>query len=80
MMLEAMDIATVVRQAAKDAGVSRADLAVAAGVSNTTMARRLIGSGSPFFVHELAGIAGLLGLTVHELALRAEDRAAERQR
>ncbi|HMQ66059.1 MAG TPA: helix-turn-helix transcriptional regulator [Arachnia sp.] len=52
--------------------VPRIELARAAGVSTATMQRRLTGKGRPFLFGELVAICPLLGMSIVNLAVRAE--------
>lgn len=65
-------IATAVKLALKDAGISRRDAAERTGIPLTTLQRRLTGA-SPFLVTELAALASLTGTTVSALAVAAEQ-------
>ena len=60
------------RTAIRTARVSRVELARAAGVSTVTMQRRLTGTGRPFLFGELVAICPLLGMSIVDLAVRAE--------
>lgn len=62
-------------EAIGDAGLSLRQVAHEAHIPLTTLHRRLAAE-SPFLVTELGYIAGLLGIPVSELILRAEGAAA----
>lgn len=68
-------LAEVVAQSIRAAGLSQRDIAARAGVPLVTLSRRLTGR-SPFTVVEVAAIASVLGVSVVELALRAERTTA----
>ena len=68
-------VSHVVRQALRDAGISQRVAATETGIPLTTLVRRLSGR-SPLSVTELAALASLAGVTVSEVAARAERGAA----
>ena len=72
----ARQIADEVRAAMARAGISQRDLADRTGLPLVTLSRRLTGKGKPFDVGELALIADVLGLSLVELAIRAERASA----
>ena len=63
---------TELRAAIRTARVPRIELARAAGMSTVTMQRRLTGKGRPFLFGELVAICPLLGMSIVNLAVRAE--------
>lgn len=68
----ARQMAGEVRAAMGHAGISQRDLAATTGLPLVTLSRRLTGKGKPFDIGELALIADTLGLSLVELAIRAE--------
>ena len=71
---EALDrqLTAEVREAVKAAGLSQRDLAGRTGIPLVTLSRRLTGQGRGFTVDELLRIGEALGLSLVDLALRAE--------
>lgn len=76
---EALDrqLTAEVRDAMKAAGVSHRDMSAKTGIPLVTLSRRLSGQGKGFTVVEVLAIADALGLSLVELALRA-DRSLTR--
>lgn len=68
------DLTEVVIAAARDAGLSQRRLAEMTGIPLITISRTFRGM-RPMNVLDLAAIAEALGLSVTELALRAERKA-----
>ena len=66
-------LAGVVREAMKSAGISQRAMAERTSVPYTTLVRRLSGR-SPFSVIELAAISQEMGTSIVDLMLRAERR------
>ena len=76
---EALDrqLTAEVREAMKAAGMSHREMATATGIPPVTLSRRLSGQGKGFTVVEVLAIADVLGISLVELALRA-DRSLTR--
>lgn len=76
---EALDrqLTAEVREAMKAAGMSHREMAAATGIPLVTLSRRLSGQGKGFTVVEVLAIADVLGISLVELALRA-DRSLTR--
>lgn len=68
----ARQVLAEIRQAMKAAGISQRDIAKATGIPLVTLNRRLVGTGKPMDLSEVAAIAAVLGLSLTEVALRAE--------
>jgi len=68
-------VSHAVRQALREAGISQRAASTETGIPLTTLVRRLSGH-SPLNVNELAALASLAGVSVSELAARAERDAA----
>lgn len=75
---EALDrqLTAEVREAMKAAGVSQRELAAETGIPMVTLNRRLNGQGKGFTVSELITAGEALGLSLLELAIRAERSLA----
>lgn len=58
---------SIIRVAARDAGMSIREVALAAGMSVSTLRHKLAGVGAPFTVAELRRLASALGLRASEL-------------
>ncbi|HEY0216633.1 MAG TPA: helix-turn-helix transcriptional regulator [Cellulomonas sp.] len=67
-------LAEVVAGQIKSAGLSQRDVSSRAGVPLVTLSRRLTGR-SPFNIAELVAVASVLGVSVVDLALKAERAA-----
>ena len=72
----AHQIAAEVRAAMAASGLSQRDLAARTGLPLVTLSRRLTGKGKAFDIEELARISDALGLSIVELAIRAERSLA----
>lgn len=68
----ARQIAIEVRDAMSAAGISQRDMASRSGIPLVTLSRRLVGGHKPFDLAEVAVVAGVMGLSLTELVLRAE--------
>lgn len=68
-------LAQVVDEARKAAGMSQRSLGEATGIPLVTISRKLLGQ-SPFNAVEMVAISRALGISLAELALRAEQCAA----
>lgn len=75
---EALDrqIAAEIAAAAKAAGLSQSALSAETGIPLATLQRRLSGVGKGFTVSELLAACQALGLSLVEVALRAERSLA----
>lgn len=71
---EALDrqLTVEVREAMKAAGLSHRDMSGITGIPLVTLSRRLSAQGKGFTVAEVLDIADALGLSLVELAIRAE--------
>lgn len=69
-------ITAEVQAAVATAGLSQRELALKSGIPLATLARRLSGMGKGFTVSEVIAVADVLGISLVELALRAERSAA----
>lgn len=71
---EALDrqLTAEVREAMKAAGMSHRDMSEITGIPLVTLSRRLSAQGKGFTVAEVLTIADALGLSLVELAIRAE--------
>jgi hypothetical protein len=68
-------LATVVAEALDATALSDREIEAQTGIARTTLKRRLA-DGDFRFVSELAPIARLLGVKVHEIVRQAEEPAA----
>ena len=64
-------LSQAIKEAASDAGISQRDLADRAGIPLVTISRKL-NHQHPFNAVELGAISEVLGISLVELALRAE--------
>jgi transcriptional regulator with XRE-family HTH domain len=62
------------KSAIKSAGKSQREIATVAGISRSTLSRRLTGKSS-FFLNELIDIGGFIGVDANALLRAAEDGA-----
>lgn len=70
-------LVAVVRDAMRASGRSQRDISDATGIPLVTLSRRLSGAGKGFTVEELLTVADALGISLVELAVRAERRSAQ---
>lgn len=70
-------LVAVVRDAMRALGRSQRDISEATGIPLVTLSRRLSGAGKGFTVEELLAVADALGISLVELAVRAERRSAQ---
>lgn len=69
------DIAEALRELLREAKVSQAEAARRSGIPLTTLNRRLAGRGRPVLVSEMFALREVLGVSVTEMAARAESIA-----
>lgn len=67
-------LSEVVRDLLSSRGITRREAATKAGIPLTTLQRKLAGA-SPFNAVELAALANVAGVTLTDLALKAERHA-----
>lgn len=71
----ARQVSIEIKAAMDLARLSQREVAEATQIPLVTLNRRLSGTGKPFDFGEVGAIAGVLGLSVTELVLRAERNA-----
>ena len=73
--MQARRIVAEVREAMSEKGISQRELSALVGIPLNTLSRRLTSTRRGFDLVELIDVAAALGLTLTDLALRAERRA-----
>lgn len=74
------DFDQAIRELLDEANVSQAEASQRSGIPLTTLNRKLNGKGRAFLVCELAALRDVLGVSITDMAFRADQVAAERVR
>ncbi len=73
------DIVQAIRDLLREAKIGQAEAARRSGIPLVTLNRRLTGRGRPILMSELFRLREVLGVSVAEMAVRAESIAQHRE-